>query len=205
MTEKRFKQVVDGVKDTRTGRTLTYPLEFTLKLNEINELYDCVFDRNEELEKENEQLKKQLESREKAHTRCDELYWKLYDENEQLKKELEDALLDVKIYKNANVTFDNVYQENNKLKSRIEYLERKIQRERTSAMKEHEKWEKEIQKENEQLKQALLFFLDVANGQCSSSFQKDMEHDCQKLFNCSYSEAKDKYGDYDATWWELGE
>lgn len=110
MTEKRFKQVVDGVKDTRTGRTLTHPLEFTLKLNEINELYDCVFDRNEELEKENEQLK-----------------------------------------------------------------------------------------------QALLFFLDVANGQCSSSFQKDMEHDCQKLFNCSYSEAKDKYGDYDATWWELGE
>ena len=57
MTEKRFKQVVDGVKDTRTGRTLTHPLEFTLKLNEINELYDCVFDRNEELEKENEQLK----------------------------------------------------------------------------------------------------------------------------------------------------
>ena len=88
MTEKRFKQVVDGVKDTRTGRTLTYPLEFTLKLNEINELYDCVFDRNEELEKENEQLKKQLESREKAHTRCDELYWKLYDENEQLKQQI---------------------------------------------------------------------------------------------------------------------
>lgn len=59
--------------------------------------------------------------------------------------------------------------------------------------------------ENEQLKKALLFFLDVANGQCSSSFQKDMEHDCQKLFNCSYSEAKDKYGSYDATWWELQE
>ena len=38
-----------------------------------------------------------------------------------------------------------------------------------------------------------------------NEFQKDMEHDCQKLFNCSYSEAKDKYGDYDATWWELGE
>ena len=59
MTEKRFKQVVDGVKDTRTGNTLTHHLEFTLKLNEINELYDCVFDRNEELEKENEQLKKE--------------------------------------------------------------------------------------------------------------------------------------------------
>ena len=63
----------------------------------------------------------------------------------------------------------------------------------------------EVKKENEQLKQALLFFLDVANGQCSSSFQKDMEHDCQKLFNCSYDEAKKKYGGYNATWWELGE
>ena len=63
MTEnKRFKQVVGGVKDTRTGRTLTLMLEFTLKLNEINDLYDCVFDRNEELENENEQLKKELES-----------------------------------------------------------------------------------------------------------------------------------------------
>ena len=62
MTKKRFKQVIDGVKDTRTGRTLTHPLEFTLKLNELNDLYDCVFDRNEELENENEQLKKELES-----------------------------------------------------------------------------------------------------------------------------------------------
>ena len=60
MTEKRFKQIVDGVKDTRTGNTLTHPLEFTLKLNEINGLYDYVFDRNEELEKENEQLKQVL-------------------------------------------------------------------------------------------------------------------------------------------------
>ena len=59
--------------------------------------------------------------------------------------------------------------------------------------------------ENEQLKQALLFFLDIANSECSSSFGKDMEYDCQKLFNCSYSEAKYKYGGYDATWWELGE
>lgn len=42
------------------------------------------------LEEENEQLKKQLESKEKAHTRCDELYWKLYDENEQLKEEIND-------------------------------------------------------------------------------------------------------------------
>ncbi len=67
----------------------------------------------------------------------------LNDENEQLKKELEDALLDVKIYKNANATFDNVYQENEKLKSRIEYLERKIERERNATNKQYEKWERE--------------------------------------------------------------
>lgn len=46
-------------------------------------------------------------------------------------------------------------KENKQLKARIEHLERKIQRERTSAMKQHEKWEKEIQKENEQLKQQI--------------------------------------------------
>lgn len=65
------------------------------------------------------------------------------EENEELKKELEDALLDVKIYKNANTTFYNVYQENEKLKSRIEYLERKIERERNATNKQYEKWEKE--------------------------------------------------------------
>lgn len=58
-------------------------------------------------------------------------------------------------------------EENEQLKKRIEHLERKIQRERTSAIKEHEKWEKgvielireqrklidDLNKENEQLKQ----------------------------------------------------
>ena len=61
MTAKRFIQVIDGVKDTRTGRVLTHPLEITLKLNEINDLYDYVFNRNEDLEKENEQLKQLLD------------------------------------------------------------------------------------------------------------------------------------------------
>ena len=79
---------------------------------------------------------------------------------------------------------------NHRLKAKCGLMERKIKR---------------LTEENKQLKKALLFFLDVANGQCSSSFQKDMEHDCQKLFNCSYSEAKDKYEGYDASWWELGE
>ena len=89
-------------------------------------------------------------------------------ENEQLKKELEDALLDVKIYKNANATFDNVYQENEKLKSRIEYLKRKIERERNATNKQYEKWEKEalekinkLEKENEQLKEEIKDFQDL--------------------------------------------
>ena len=34
--------------------------------------------------------------------------------------------------------------ENVQLKARIEYLERKIQRERKSYQKQHEKWEKEL-------------------------------------------------------------
>ena len=95
---------------------------------------------------------------------------RLTEENEQLKKELEDALLDVKIYKNANATFDNVYQENNKLKSRIEYLERKIQRERNSTQKQYAKWEKEAETkikelsgENEQLKKELRNLRRLAN------------------------------------------
>ena len=52
--------------------------------------------------------------------------------------------------------------ENVQLKARIEYLERKIQRERASAMKQHEKWEEEIQKENEQLKDEIYDELDNA-------------------------------------------
>lgn len=61
-----------------------------------------------------------------------------------------------------------------------------------------------LTEENEQLKQALLFFVDVANSECSSNWREDMENDCQKLFNCSYNEAKEKYGNYDGSWWELG-
>ncbi len=40
-------------------------------------------------------------------------------------------------------------EENEQLKSRIKYLERKIQRERASAMKQHEKWEKELEMKTE--------------------------------------------------------
>ena len=50
------------------------------------------------------------------------------------------------------VMLNELNDENEELKSRVEYLERKIDRERTSYQKQHEKWEEEIQKENEQLK-----------------------------------------------------
>lgn len=53
-------------------------------------------------------------------------------------------------------------EENEQLKSRIEYLERKIQRERNSTQKQYAKWEKEaetkikeLSKENEQLKKEI--------------------------------------------------
>jgi hypothetical protein len=50
---------------------------------------------------------------------------------------------------------NSLADENEQLKSKVDYLEMKIQRERTSAMKQHEKWEEEIQKENKELKQTI--------------------------------------------------
>ena len=41
----------------------------------------CINKMND-LAEENEELKNRLESKEKAHTRCDGLYWKLYEEKE---------------------------------------------------------------------------------------------------------------------------
>lgn len=62
---------------------------------------------------------------------------------------------------------------------------------------------KELEKENEQLKKALLFFYDVANCECSINWKGDMEKGCKRFFNCTYEEAEEKYGDYDGMWWEL--
>ena len=47
---------------------------------------------------------------------------------------------------------NSLNEENVKLRARNKYLAMKIQRERNIHVKEHEKWEEEIQKENEQLK-----------------------------------------------------
>lgn len=59
--------------------------------------------------------------------------------------------------------------------------------------------------ENEQLKKELLFFYDVANCECSTNWRKDMEKGCKRFFNCTYEEAKEKYGDYDGMWWEIND
>ena len=76
---------------------------------------------------------------------------------------------------------NNLHEENEQLKSRVEYLERKIDRERTSYQKQHEKWEEEIQKENEQLKEALREELqDNGNAYYIETFDK--------LFNLNYEE-----------------
>lgn len=60
-------------------------------------------------------------------------------------------------------------------------------------------------KENEELKKALLFFYDVANCECSTNWKGDMEKGCKKFFNCTYEEAKSKYGNYDGMWWEIND
>ena len=58
-----------------------------------------------------------------------------------------------------------LHEENVKLQARNKYLERKIQRERNSYQKQHEKWENEIQKENEQLKEALIELKEIGDYQ----------------------------------------
>ena len=58
-----------------------------------------------------------------------------------------------------------LHEENVKLQARNKYLATKIQRERNIHVKEHEKWEKEIQKENEQLKKALVELREIGDYQ----------------------------------------
>lgn len=87
MTEKRFTAVIyeDYEKslffdNEGEERSLT-DYEILKLLNELNE---------------------ELESKEKAHTRCDELYRKLYDENEELKKEVKQLKNKIKTYNSTH-------------------------------------------------------------------------------------------------------
>lgn len=49
---------------------------------------------------------------------------------------------------------------------------------------------------NEQLKEALLFFLAIALTDSSIDYQNDADKWCNILFNCDYEEAKRRYGDF---------
>ena len=52
-----------------------------------------------------------------------------------------------------------------------------------------------LEKENEHLKKALLFYIDVALCGTSSNFNKDFDNLCNNLFGCSYNEIKHLYSD----------
>ena len=91
---------------------------------------------------------------------CDRLNW-LVKENKELKQKVD-------FYKYFQKDARELTKENEQLKARIQYLERKIQRERNSYMKQHEKWENEI---NEKIKQQRDFYyarlqkiIKIANG-----------------------------------------
>ena len=66
----------------------------------------------------------------------------------------------------------------------------------------------ELYEENKELKQALLFYLDLAvqdSSYLNDGFEKGMELWCQRLFNCTYEQAKE-YKDFEwADVWEMGE
>ena len=119
--------------------------------------------------------------------------------------------LDVTLPK-ANEWLNELAEENEQLNQQNKRLEEKIQRERRVSAKQHLKWSKEaetkikeLSEESEQLKKELLFFYDVANCECSTNWKGDMEKGCKRFFNCTYEEAKEKYGDYDGMWWEIND
>ena len=112
----------------------------------------------------------------------------LTEENEQLKH-------DATVLIQANQDYR---RENKQLKARIEYFERKIKRERASAMKQHEKWENEIQKENEQLKKELHLMHMRTMFSTVQSFKGDVSkrYKYSKETDTIYDTAN-HYGQYD--------
>lgn len=48
-------------------------------------------------------------------------------------------------------------------------------------------------KENNQLKEALFFYISVAITETSSHINEDLEKECNQLLKCSYKEALEKY------------
>lgn len=94
-----------------------------------------------------------------------ELLNKFNDENKQLKNRL-------KFFNELNKPYGVIIKENEQLKSKVEYLERKIDKERIAyCQKQHEKWKNESITENEKIKQQRDFYyarlqkiIKIANG-----------------------------------------
>ena len=88
--------------------------------------------------------------------------------------------------------------ENEQLKARITYLERKIQRERASAMKQHLKWSKEAEEqiqilaeENEELKAQL--YCDDEEGICNICKHHYLVKDDESEFGYYNSRCKKRH------------
>lgn len=65
---------------------------------------------------------------------------------------------------------------------------------------------RKLEKENQELKEALLFYLDCTTCECAVKFDDSMDKWCNILLGCSYQKAKEKYGDFKyAQRWELDE
>lgn len=210
MTEKRW-EIIDEEFISYTGGTaqLISNGECEIHLWERPKDAQLFCDKLNAINEENEQLKTQLQNtsdqRDEFHRGAREnanRVGKLEKENGQLRHDATILILSNQDYR----------KENEQLKQRNKRLEEKIQRERRVSAKQHLKWSKEaetkikeLSKENERLKKELLFFYDVANCECSTNWKEDMEKGCKRFFNCTYEEAKEKYGDYNGMWWEIND
>ena len=147
MTEKRFRIYTDQIDHwTIVGLDLLQELTGRRLIvadieNILNGLYN-----------ENEELKKQLKSKEKAHTRCDELYWKLYDENEQLKKDCSNLIDDNTEYV---AEINQMHKENGELKKILRFLRNDNATDILNVLNSQENQIWKLKKENEQLKEEI--------------------------------------------------
>lgn len=88
-------------------------------------------------------------------------------DSQKIVRELNEQCRQIKVERNR---VNALEEENKQLKGRVDYLERKIQRERNSTQKQYAKWEKEaetkikeLSDENEQLKKDVEYWKQVAS------------------------------------------
>lgn len=115
--------------------------------------------------------------------KCEHYYWLSSEDCKDI----------VDLLNEFDCEFKQLQEENEQLKARIGYLERKIQRERNSTQKQYEKWEKEaetkikeLSEENEQLKQTMQEVAELLSEEVDLFSDKATEHDM-----CAYVELKE--------------